>query len=70
MKTIYYSESDPYKRMTNHQQINRPWGQFRYCLRSESIKQRNLYQMRSTKLKLSELQKEFIGTYVDLMEVA
>ncbi len=68
MKTIYHSESDPYKRLTKHETIDRPWGQFHYCSRSESICQRNLFMMYSTQSKLSELQREFIGRLKDLVE--
>lgn len=39
------------------------------CLRSESIHQRNLYQMWGVQSKLGELQREFIGRLKDLVEV-
>ena len=42
-------------------------GQFHYCLRSESIKQRNLFEMWSTRSKLRELQREFIGPLKELV---
>lgn len=45
-------------------------GQFYYCLRSERMCQRNLYEMWSTSSKLGELQTEFIGKLKDLVEVA
>ena len=62
---IYRLNMDEQK-TTYRTTIDRPWGQFHYCSRSESIFQRNLYKMRNTQQKLSKLQKEFIGTYQEI----